>query len=153
VQHFGQQQAQQGGKKMSVVDRLVKAISRKDIDAYASLYANEAVMYEPLLPEPARGKREIMEAEAALFRAFSDIEISVNNKLGSGRVMMAEVVLSATNDGPLDVGAGEVPATGRRIEIPMVWAFDLNEEGLVVEERDYFDPARIVQQLGLNEQA
>ena len=52
---------------MSVVDRLVKAISRKDIDAYASLYANEAVMYEPLLPEPARGKREIMEAEAGSY--------------------------------------------------------------------------------------
>jgi hypothetical protein len=115
-----------------VVDRLVEAISRKDIDAYGSLYASEAVMYEPLLPEPARGKREIMESEAALFRAFSEIEISVNNEFGSGRVMMAEVVLSATNDGPLDVGAGEVPATGRRIEIPMVWAFDLNEEELVV---------------------
>ncbi len=136
---------------MSIVDRLVEAITQKDINAYGSLYANEAVMYEPLLSEPARGKREIMESEAALFRAFSEIEIIVNNELGSGRVMMAEVVLSAMNDGPLDVGAGEVPATGRRIEIPMVWVFDLNEEELVVEERDYFDTARIMQQLGLGE--
>jgi steroid delta-isomerase-like uncharacterized protein len=140
-----------GGKNMSVIERLVEAISNKDIDAYGSLYSNEAVMYEPLLPEPARGKSAIIEGEAALFRAFSDITINVKNQLGSGRVMMAEVVLSATNDGPLDVGTGEVPATGRRIEVPMVWALDLNEEGLVVQERDYFDTARIIQQLGLDE--
>ncbi len=138
---------------MSVIDRLVEAISHKDINAYGSFYASEAVMHEPLLPEPARGKSEIMEGEAALFRAFSDIKITVTNQLGSERVMLAEIVLSATNDGPLDVGAGEVPATSRRVEVPMVWALDLNEEGLVVEERDYFDTARIMQQLGMNEQA
>jgi hypothetical protein len=44
---------------------------------------------------------------------------------------MAEVVLRATNDGPLDLGIGGVPPTGRRIEVPMAWAFDLNNEGLI----------------------
>jgi steroid delta-isomerase-like uncharacterized protein len=136
---------------MSVVERMVEAITNEDIDAYGRLYANEAVMYEPLLSEPARGKREIMQGEAALFAAFSDVTIEVTNHLSSGRVVMAEVVLSATNDGPLDLGGGEVPPTGRRIEIPMAWAFDLNNEGLIVEERDYFDTAHIMEQLGMGE--
>jgi steroid delta-isomerase-like uncharacterized protein len=136
---------------MSVVERMVEAITNEDIDAYGRLYANEAVMYEPLLPEPARGKAEIMRGEAALFTAFSDVTIAVTNQLSSGRVVIAEVVLRAINDGPLDLGAGEVPPTGRRIEIPMAWAFDLNNEGLVVEERDYFDTAQIMEQLGMGE--
>lgn len=55
---------------------------------------------------------------------------------------MAEVVLSATNDGPLDLGAGEVRPTGRRIELPTAWAFNLNNEGLIVEERDRFDTGK-----------
>lgn len=46
---------------MSVVERMVEAITNEDIDVYGRLYANEAVMYEPLLSEPARGKSEIMQ--------------------------------------------------------------------------------------------
>jgi predicted ester cyclase len=134
---------------MSVVDAMVEAITNEDIDMYGRLYADDAVMFEPLLPEPARGRTEIMRGEAALFAAFSDVTIEVTNQLSSGPVVMAEVVLSATNDGPLDLGAGEVPPTGRRIEIPMAWAFDLNNEGLVVEERDYFDTGQIMEQLGM----
>ena len=134
---------------MSVVESLVEAITNEDIDAFGSLYAEDAVLYEPLLPEPARGRNQIVEGESALFRAFSDISIAVRKAIESGALAIAEVVLNATNDGPLDVGAGEVPPTGRRIEVPMVWSLDLDGDGLVAEERDYFDTARIMQQLGL----
>jgi steroid delta-isomerase-like uncharacterized protein len=137
---------------MSVIERLVDAIRNEDIDAFGMLYANDAVMFEPLLPRPARGKSEIMEGEAALFRAFSDISLEVKNAIRSGELEIAEVVLSATNDGPLDLGVREVPPTGRRIEVPMVWSLDLNEEGLVTEERDYFDTARVIEQLGLDQE-
>ncbi|MDQ3986003.1 MAG: ester cyclase [Actinomycetota bacterium] len=136
---------------MSVVERLIEAITSEDIDAFGKLYAIDAVMYEPLLPEPARGKTEIVQGEAALFDAFSDVTIDIKNQLASGPAVMAEVVLSATNDGPLDLGTGQVPPTGRRIEVPMAWAIDLNEGGLIVEERDYFDTGQILQQLGLDE--
>jgi steroid delta-isomerase-like uncharacterized protein len=136
---------------MSLVEQMVEAITNQDIDAYGSLYASEAVMHEPLLPEPAKGRNEIMRGEAALFAAFSEISIEVRNEVTAEQIVMAEVVLSATNDGPLDLGSGEVPPTNRRIEVPMAWAFDLNDEGLIVEERDYFDTARIMQQLERND--
>jgi hypothetical protein len=120
---------------MSIVERLVEAIRNEDIDSFGSIYSVTAVMYEPLLPEPARGRSQIMEGEAALFHAFSDISIVVRNVFESGTVVIAEVILSATNDGPLDLGAGEAQATGRRIEVPMIWSLDLNEGGLVVAEQ------------------
>jgi predicted ester cyclase len=54
------------------------------------------------------------------------------------------------NDGPLDLGNGErLPATGRRVEIPTAWFFELNEQGKIVSERDYFDTAVILRQLGV----
>jgi limonene-1,2-epoxide hydrolase len=31
----------------------------------------------------------------------------------------------------------------------MVWVFDLDEDGLIVEERDYFDTVGLQRQLGL----
>ena len=34
----------------------------------------------------------------------------------------------------------------------MVWSLDLNEDGLVIEERDYFDTAHVIEQLGLDQE-
>ena len=135
----------------SLVERLIAAITNKDVEAFGSLFAIDAVMYEPLLAEPARGKSAIVEGEASLFRAFSDISITVRNELTSDSTVMVEVVLSATNDGPMDLGTGDVPPTGRRVDVPMVWALDLNEQGLIIEERDYFDTSLIMAQLQLSE--
>ncbi len=61
-----------------------------------------------------------------------------------------EVVLSATNTGPLDLG-GEVPlpATGRRIELPATWWYEIGADGLVIQERDYFDTGLLMAQLGV----
>ena len=135
---------------MSIVDRLVEIVATEDIEGFGALYAEDAVLYEPLLVEPAVGRSAIVEGEAALFEAFSDVSVTVKNELRSDAVVVAEVVLSATNDGPLNLGAGEVPPTGRRIEVPMVWVFELDDDEVVTQERDYFDTALIMRQLGLD---
>lgn len=136
---------------MSVVDRLVQAIVSKDIDAFGAIYADDAVLSEPLYPEPVVGREAICVGEAGLFHAFSEISIDVKNEVGWGAQIFAEVILRATNDGPLDLGEGEIPPTHRSIEIPMVWVFAVNEDGLVTGERDYFDTALIIRQLGLDQ--
>jgi len=136
---------------VTVVRRLVEAIQHEDIDAFAALYAHDAVLHEPLYPEPVSGRDAIAEGEAGLFRAFSDVSIEVKNELIGESFAVAEVVLNATNDGPLGIGDGEIPPTGRRVSIPMVWVLELSDDGAIREERDYFDPGSIMQQLGLAE--
>ena len=66
--------------------------------------------------------------------------------------MVVEVVLRATNTGELDLGqGGVVAATGRRIEVPAAWLFEFGPDGRVAAERDYFDTAALIAQLGLGE--
>jgi uncharacterized protein (TIGR02246 family) len=60
------------------VDEFVAAIRSEDADRYASLYAEEAVMIEPLLGEPVHGKEAIRAGEAALFDAFGAVEPDVD---------------------------------------------------------------------------
>jgi hypothetical protein len=58
--------------------------------------------------------------------------------------------MRAVNDGPLELGSGEpLPATGRQIEVPTAWFLELNDQGKIVSERDYFDTALILRQLGV----
>lgn len=122
-----------------------------DIDAFGSLYADDAVINEPLTGI-ARGREAIMAGEQALFTAFSDVSIDVRAAFDAGNVTVAEVTLQATNDGPLDLGDGELSSTNRTIEVPMVWVVEFNEQGLVTEERDHFDTGLIMQQLGSAEE-
>lgn len=133
------------------VDRLVRAIEAEDLTAFAAAYAPDAVLVEPMLGAPLRGREEIAAGEAGLMEAFGDITVEVVRVLAHGSSVLAEVVLGATHDGPLELEPGRsVPATGRRIEVAMAWSLELDpESGLVRHERDYFDPATVLAQLGL----
>ena len=134
----------------SVVHRLADVLQRRDAGALAELYAEDAVLYHPLSPAPLEGRRAILESEQALFDAFSEIEVNLRTVLMDERRCAAELVIRATNTGPVDLGGEEpVAATGRRIELPSVWVLDLGPDGLIVGERDYLDTATFMSQLGL----
>jgi steroid delta-isomerase-like uncharacterized protein len=137
-----------------VAERLVGAIERRDAQALTELFADEAVLHHPLSPEPIRGRAAIRESEQALFDAFSEIGVEVLRVLAEAEDVAIELVIRATNTGPLDAGADErLPATGRRIELPAAWFFRLGADGRIVEERDYLDTASFFAQLGLGDEA
>lgn len=136
----------------SFVAEFVAAIRAEDADRYASLYAEDAELVEPLLAEPLRGRDAIRAGEAELFAAFGDVDAEVISVVVKGRRVAVEVVLRALNDGPLDLGDGEpLPPTRRRIEVPMAWFFELDDAGRIARERDYFDTAAILRQLGVDQ--
>jgi hypothetical protein len=66
----------------------------------------------------------------------------------AGRAVAVELMIGATHTGPIDLG-GEAPLepTGRRIAVGTIWVLELDEAGLIVGERDYIDPASIVEQV------
>lgn len=69
----------------SVVERLVAAVERRDLEAFAALYANDAVGRHPLHPEPVRGREAIRASEQALFDSFSDVEIEARSLISDGQ--------------------------------------------------------------------
>jgi steroid delta-isomerase-like uncharacterized protein len=134
-----------------IVESLVETVERADADALARLYAEDAVQHHPMAPGPVVGREAIRESEAALFATFSDVTVQRRGLWRTGSTVIAEVVLSATNTGQLDVGGPEaLPATGRRVDIPCIWILEVGPDGLITEERDYFDTASIFRQLGLS---
>jgi steroid delta-isomerase-like uncharacterized protein len=132
------------------VEQIVDAIRREDAEAYAELFAEDAVLEHPLAARPLKGRALIREGERALFDAFSDVDVELRSFVSEGPRVAVEVVLRATNTGSIDLGDGEpVQPTGRRIEVPAAWIFEFGTDGLVRAERDYFDTAALMAQLGL----
>jgi steroid delta-isomerase-like uncharacterized protein len=134
-----------------MVQRIVEAVASGDADAVAALYAEQATLHHPLLPEPARGRAAIRASEQELFDSFSEIEVELRSALAGDSTCAAEIILRATNTGPIDLGGDQpLPATNKRIEAEMVWVYDLDDDSLIVEERDYLDTAALMRQLGLD---
>jgi steroid delta-isomerase-like uncharacterized protein len=133
-----------------VAEKLVGAIESRDADALTELFADDAVLHHPLTPEPIHGKAAIVQSEQALFDAFSEIDLDVLRVVAEADDVVIELMIRATNTGPLEVGPEErLPPTGRRIELASVWFLRLATDGRIVEERDYLDTASFFRQLGL----
>jgi steroid delta-isomerase-like uncharacterized protein len=114
----------------------------------AALYTQDATVHHPLYADPARGRDAIRASQEPLFDSIADVEVQVRSILTGERACAAEVTIRATHTGTLDVGGQILPATGSRVEVHEVWAFDLDPDGLIVEERDYLDTATLLSQLG-----
>ncbi len=139
------------GKFEEASRKLAKAITGHDLDALAMVYASDAVAYDPMYPEPLRGREAIKKDTADLFRAFPDVRFGISSivekddGLGAG-----EVRLTGTHTGPLATPTGgEVPPTNKRIELKGAAFVRLNEKGEIVEERRYYDVGTFLRQLGL----
>lgn len=138
----------------ALIEELVATVEQRDADRFAALFAQDAIAYHPLHPDPLVGRDAIRDSEQALFESFSDVGVEVRSVLASEERCAAELVLRATNTGPLELGEGEpLPATGRVIELSASWWYDLAPDGLIAEARDYFDTAVLMDQLGLSDTA
>jgi predicted ester cyclase len=118
------------------------------VAAIAALYAPHAVLHHPMFPEPRLGRAAIVAEHEFFLSAFSDIDPAIRTILRADRTVAVELTIGATHTGPIDLG-GEAPLepTGRRVAVATIWVLELDEAGLIVEERDYIDPASIVEQL------
>jgi steroid delta-isomerase-like uncharacterized protein len=127
-----------------------QAINAHDAHAFASFYADDAVVVDPQYPEPLRGRAAIEQDSVTFLKAFPDLEFSLINILVDDRLVAGEGKIVGTNNGPIQLpGADEIPATGRRLEFPMAFFSRLDESGKIVEERRYYDIASQQEQLGL----
>lgn len=123
-----------------VILRMADAIRHHDASAYARLFAERGVLEDPLFPEPVHSPHEIRQAEEMLLAPFDDLDPRIVHVAETGRTAVAEVVLTARHTKPVDVGLGDpLPPSGERVELPMVWVMELDDQDRILCERDYFD--------------
>jgi len=131
--------------------KFADTFNKHDLDGLAKLYAEDAVAYDPMYPEPLRGREAIRKDTAGFFRGFPDIRMEVITTLEKDdRNGADEMRLTGTQTGPLETPTGQVlPPTNKRVEMRGSGFARLNERGEIVEERRYYDVATLLRQLGI----
>jgi len=132
-----------------VSDKVMNAFNVQDAAALAKNYTEDQVTICSGVPEPVRGRKAKEEFVGGFFRAFPDLSLDLTCVLESGNHVVCEGVMRGTHKGPLVSPEGEIPPTGKNIELKTVYILRISPEGLVEEDRTYFDNADFLSQLGL----
>ena len=129
--------------------KFVAAFNRHDADAVAEGYATSCVVHDPAYPAPLVGRSAVRQDAATFFRAFPDLQIQSLERFEKGDLGSEEFRMTGTNTGPLAEPTGEIPATGRPIDLKGAVIIRFDAQGLIQEERRYYDAGALMRQLGL----
>ena len=133
-----------------LVGRYVEAINEKNPIGFAALFAVDAVLHDPFFPEPTKGRDAIRSMQEGVLRAFPDMTWEqVGDPIDAGGRIAFVVSTEGTNDGPLAMPAGDVPPTGKAMAYEAAVLWTIGSDGLIAEERSYFDATGVAAQLGL----
>jgi steroid delta-isomerase-like uncharacterized protein len=128
-------------------ERLFTALNTMDLDTAVAMISPTADIRTPM--GAFTGGKAYREWISEHFRAFPDMHHEIRGiKVESDRELAFEWRATGTFTAPLATPGGEVPPTGKTIDLPGV-DFWRVEGGLIVTYHLYFDRLEFLQQLGL----
>jgi len=127
---------------------ILEALSAHDLDRVAAVVDEKFEFEDVGGGETAHGRDEWREFCAKFVTAFPDLSQDVRLLVDGGEYAFAEVVARGTHTGPLATPEGDIPPTGRTIEVPFC-VLVRAREGLLSEGREYYDALSLLGQLGL----
>lgn len=127
---------------------VLDALTAHDLDRVAAV-VDEGFEFMDVGGGEATHSREEWRGFCGVFvTAFPDLTQDVTLLVDAGEYAFAEVVARGTHTGPLATPDGEVPPTGRTIEVPFCVVVH-ERDGLLVDGREYYNAATLLRQLGL----
>jgi steroid delta-isomerase-like uncharacterized protein len=120
----------------------------RDLDGMAAQAAVGAeIMSVPtgMTLEGPDGFRQYIQGWAS---AFPDSKIEVTNVIAGEEGAVVEFRGRGTHTGPLMAPTGEIPATGKSVDIPFCDVLQI-KDGKITSMHSYFDLATMMGQLGL----
>lgn len=126
--------------------RLFAAVSRGDVETIRQICDPSVVLIE------AGGTYEGIDAVAEHFQAMSkplpDCNIAVKSQVAEGDVVVSEMRFTGTQTAPMTTPQGELPPSGRAVDVPGC-VVHVIREGRIVRHTGYYDQLLFLGQLGL----
>ena len=134
-------------KYRELLDKYVELYNAGDLDGVMELYAEDSTQ---LMPDGLfEGRGAIRDRLAQELEAFSDLAHRVVSYVEGGDAFADEWIFVGTHTGPIVLPDGtEVPATGKRVEVPGMELCRVRDGKLVVDNL-YYDNLVVAGQLGL----
>jgi steroid delta-isomerase-like uncharacterized protein len=137
------------GQNTATIARTVyEAFNDRDFERGLAVIAEDAEWVNMPTDDRFRGPEGFRRDLEQWANAFPDGRIEITNVRTSDDWAVVEFTGRGTNTGPLATPAGEMPATGRSVELQFCDVMEIRD-GKIVRGRSYFDMATMMRQLGL----
>jgi len=128
---------------VGVLDRRADAWRRLDAETLVADYAEDAVVESPLAGGTTQGRDQIRQVFQTYFVAFPDLVMDVEEVLVDDQRAAVMATFTGTDRG----GFMGMPATGRRVTIPVVFLYEF-KDGKIVRDRRVYDFTGMLVQVG-----
>src|SRR5258705_3982053 len=120
----------------------------RDLEGWIALFAPDGEFIDKWVGATYRG-RGLAEPVRNYGTAFSNMHRELGRIYSDGNVVVVQLALQGTHDGPLQLPFGVLPATGKQMDAPCADVFELDENGKIIRFDCYPEGSIIFAQLGV----
>ena len=132
----------------AVLTDIIDAFCARDLDRVRTMVDDQIVYLETGTGRRVEGVDAYITMCQGWLAAFPDLVGKVTAALEGGNQGAIEIAWTGTNNGPIAMPDGEVPATGKSISLNSTFWATFNGDK-VIEGRHHLDVLGMLQQLGL----
>jgi len=130
--------------RMALVDEHVRCENRHDLEAVMATFGADARFDDEPWGDHRTDRAGVRSYYTDLLRALPDLVIEVIHRHAARDSIVLEVVIGGTHRGAWR----GLPATGRRVRVPLCGVYTFDTTDRLAGERIYYDRAAVLQQLG-----
>lgn len=129
---------------LQVVERHIAAFNAKDQEAEP--WTADAEIVTP--GGRFEGREQVLGFLKVFWDAFPDARLEITRSIEDGELAAAEGMLIGTQTGALQTPDGEIPPTGRGVQIRWMSMYEVGGDEIAFEHL-YFDQVELLTQLGV----
>jgi steroid delta-isomerase-like uncharacterized protein len=132
----------------AAVRALNEAYNKRDWDGAIALTTPEVTFVNVATGQTFQGPEGVRRFLQGWAAAFPDSRVETTLVVADEQGAVMEFRGRGTQTGPLQSPAGDIPPTGRSVDVPFAQVVEL-QEGKIARARLYFDSMTLLQQLGV----
>jgi steroid delta-isomerase-like uncharacterized protein len=131
--------------RIALVEQHVRLENAHDLEGVLQTFGSTARYDDEAWAEHYDGGDGVRQFYEQLMKALPDLEIEVLRRHVTDDAVLLEVMIRGTQLGEWR----GLPATGRRVEIPLCGVYTFDSEDRLAGEKIYYDRATVLGQLGV----
>ncbi len=131
--------------RIAIVEQHVRLENAHDLEGVLRTFGDSAQYNDEAWGEHYQGGNGVRLFYEQLMKALPDLEIEVKRRHVTDDAILLEVMIRGTHLGEWR----GLPATGRRVEIPLCGVYTFDAEDRLAGEKIYYDRATVLRQLGV----
>ena len=131
--------------RMAIVEEHVRLENEHNLEGVIQTFGESARYDDEPWDQHYEGREQVRQFYEQLMAALPDLRIEIMRRHVAAEAITLEVIIRGTQLGPWR----GLPATGRRVEIPLCGVYTFDADDCLAGERIYYDRAMVLRQLGV----